>query len=373
MRSREVVLLSGGVILGMESVEVDARVGWVGVVEGRIEMVSFDEAEAESFRQRYEQVKEVDCRGRVVMPGLINTHCHISMTLMRNYADDHELMDWLNNYIWPFEALQSDEDIAAGARLGVAELLLGGCTTFVDMYWNEWVIAQVVKQMGGRAHLCEAVLDGRESLFVEGLVKLVAEASECDRVSCGVGPHAPYTCSPETMKLAKTQADKYGIAYTIHLSETDGERAMIEERYGCSPLDYVERAGMLNEQMILAHTIHVTDEEIERIAKSGASVAHNPQSNMKLASGVAPVAKMMRQGVNCTVATDGACSNNDLDMWDEMRSASMLQRVVERDPMALKAYEVLRMATYGAAKALGRSDLGVVKEGAVADIVIVDL
>ncbi|MFI3303710.1 MAG: amidohydrolase [Rikenellaceae bacterium] len=367
------ILLSEGEILTMkEQTTPTPQTGWVGVVDNRIAMVSYDSTDADNFRDAGE-CREIDCRGMVIMPGLVNTHTHIPMTLMRNYADDMELMEWLTGYIWKFEAQLSEEDIAAGTRLGIAELLLGGCTSFVDMYWSEYAIAEVTRQMGARALLCESILDGRDELFVRDMDRLRSVTEGCSRVRCGVAPHAPYTCSPATLEIARDYAEKHNLPITIHLSETPSERPGIEEKYGCSPLSYIEKAGVVKESTILAHCVYIEEQEMERIAQSGAAVAHNAQSNLKLASGVAPISQMKDKGMNCTIATDGASSNNDLDMWEEMRTTALVQRVKEMNPTVLPAYDLLKMATVNGAKALGYSDLGVVECGALADLIVVDI
>ncbi|MFR9635332.1 MAG: amidohydrolase [Rikenellaceae bacterium] len=371
---KRTILLSKGAILTMTQTEpTPPKEGYVGVVDGRVSMVSYTATEGKAFLKEHPNAEVIDCEGCVIMPGLINTHCHIAMTLMRNMADDMELMEWLTKHIWPFEAKLTDEDIAAGTRLGVAEMLMGGTTTFVDMYWSEYKIAEVVKQMGIRAVLTESVLDGREELFVRDMDRLREAADGEHRIIVGVGPHAPYTCSPATLQLTVEYAKKYNLPITTHLSETVGERVTIEERYGCSPLEYINKYGLLNSRTILAHSIHLIDDEIAKIAEVGASVAHNAQSNMKLASGVAPIAKMVECGVNATIATDGASSNNDLDMWEEMRTTQFLQRVTSLNALALPAYETLRMATVNGARAIGlEGELGVIAEGALADIIVVD-
>ncbi len=366
------ILLAESEILTMrEDANPTPRRGWVGVEGERIVMVSYDAEEAEAFAKGGE-CRVIDCRGMVVMPGLVNTHTHIPMTLMRNYADDMELMEWLTGYIWKFESKLSEADIESGTRLGVAESLLGGCTSIVDMYWSEYAIARVVKEMGIRAQLTESILDGRSDLFVRDMDRLRKEAEGCSRITCGVSPHAPYTCSAETLDIARSYAEKHNLAISIHLSETEFEVATIRERYDMTPLEYLEKAGIVKEGTILAHCIYLNPDEMERIAKSGAAVAHNAQSNLKLASGIAPISQMAENGVLCSIATDGASSNNDLDMWEEIRTAALLQRVKEMNPTVMPAYEVLKMATVNGAKAMGYDDLGVVEQGALADLIVVD-
>ncbi len=373
---KKAILLSGGVILTMqdEAEATNPKVGSIGVVDGKIEMICFaQENEEAKFKAKYPDCKVIECEGKVIMPGLINTHTHVSMTLMRNYADDMELMEWLTKHIWPFEGKLSDEDIAAGARLGIAEMLLGGCTTFVDMYWSEFAIAREVERMGARALLAESILDGREGLFVRDMDRLREAAASSSRVECAVAPHAPYTCSPATLKIARDYAEQHNLPIMIHLSETTAERDIIAERYGCSPAKYLDQEGIITDSTILAHAVYLSDEDIKLVAARGASLSHNAQSNLKLASGIAPVAKYMREGVNCSIGTDGASSNNDLNMWEELRTASLLQRVVEMDPAALTAYETLKMATVYGAKTISRDDLGVLSEGSTADIIVVDM
>ncbi len=358
-----------------DSPEVQPQRGWVGVVDNKIEMVSYDSSSAEMFMQRYPSVEEINCRGKVVMPGLINTHTHVSMTIMRNYADDKEINEWLRDYIWVFESYQCDDDIVAGSRLGIAEMLLGGTTTFVDMYMTCQNIAQPVKEMGIRAQLGECVIveEGLDATM-SNIDRALEIADGCSRLTIGVDPHAPYTCTPKMLDRAKAKSVECGLPISTHLLEGVHERELIFDRYGLNPLQYLDRHGILGERTILDHSIHLSSEDIDLIVERGCSVSHSPQSNMKLASGVAPVVEMMRQGVNVTLSTDGASSNNDLDMWEEMRTAVLLQRVTLRDSMAMSAYDALRMVTVNGAKAIGREgELGIVTEGALADLIVVDM
>ncbi len=374
----ERTLLANGKILAMSSQsEQMPTIGWVGIEGDRIKMVSYDEAEAMAWADgdgADESVvtEVVNCAGCIVMPGLINTHSHISMTLLRNYADDMELHTWLNDYIWPFEAHLTTDDIYNGAKLAIVEMLLSGTTTFVDMYFKEYIIAQAVDELGIRALLTETLLDFNVDGFTEAADQLREAAAKYPRVMAGIAPHAPYTCSPEQLQLAVEYAERYDLPLTIHLSETASEREMIESKYSLSPLAYLQKHGVISRRTILAHSIYLTEQEIDQIAESGASIAHNAQSNMKLASGVAPIVEMQKRGVNCTIATDGVSSNNDLDMWDEMRSAALLQRVTTLSPTVMRPYEVLYMATRGGAQAIGRDDLGEISVGKRADIIVVD-
>ncbi len=337
----------------------------------RIVKISTSSGEIQELMLRADE--SVDCMGRVVMPGLINTHTHASMTLMRNLYEDMDLMTWLNDHVWRFEALQSDDDIEAGARLSIAEMLLGGTTTFVDMYFSMARVARACEDMGIRALLTETAIVGREESFCRALDELVEVAKSSSLVRVGVAPHAPYTVPPATAEVVVERAARYDIPINTHLWEAPTEEGIIRDAYDLTPAEYFDRCGVLRPNTILAHCVHLTDEAIDVVAQRGCSVAHCPESNMKLASGVAPLVKMHRRGVNCTIGTDGVCSNNDLDMWGEMRSAALLQRVATLDPVAIPAFEMLKMATVNGAKAIGmEGELGVLREGAIADIIVVD-
>ncbi len=361
-------------ILSMTHATPSIMLGAVGVVDSRIVMVSDSQPRIEAFEAEHPNLRRIDCERKLLMPGLINAHTHLSMTLERSSGDDVELMEWLNKIVWPFEAMQSEDDIEAGARLGVAEMLLGGTTSFVDMYWSELRVAEVVDQMGIRAMLGECCLDGAPmERYHEVLPKLVERASKCDRISVVVSPHAPYTCPPVVLKRCVELANEHSLPLNIHLAETLDETKTIAEIYDMTPTEYIDSCGVLTPSTILAHSIHLSDSDIEIIKQRGATVVHNPQCNMKISSGVARIPELLAAGVNCALGTDGVCSNNDLDMWDEMRTASFLHKLTSNDPTTMPAYEVLRMATVGGAKAMGMDgELGIIAEGALADIVVLN-
>ncbi len=342
----------------------------VGIAGNRIALISNDEAAIDRFRADHAGCREIECTGRILMPGLINTHGHIAMTLQRSYADDIALMEWLNERIWPFEARQTPDDIACGAELGIAEMLLGGTTSFVDMYWHEAEVARVAERTGIRALLCASCLDSNMEAFEADFEKLAANASP--RVRAGVGPHAPYSVSAENLRHCRALADWYAVPLTIHVAETRDELKIVRERSGLTPVQYLASLGIFDGPTIAAHCIHLTDDDIEMLRRRGVQVAHNPTSNMKMGSGIAPVCKMLEAGVAVSVGTDGCCSNNDVDMWEEMRNASFLQKVTTMNPLALPAYKVLEMATVGGAVAMGYDDLGMIREGALADLIVID-
>jgi len=347
--------------------------GSVGISGSRIEFASADPADAERFLRANPGAREIDCSHKIVMPGLINTHCHVSMTLQRCSADDLALMEWLNDHIWPFEARQTAADIELGARLGVAEMLLGGVTSFVDMYWHEASVFEAVRDMGMRALLTASTLDANLDECERDLEALLPKVEGCGRIEAGLSPHAAYSCSPDTLLRTRELCDRYGLRMTTHIAETLDERRIVAERYGRTPVEHYDALGLLDDRLIAAHCIHLSDGDIDILRRRGVHVSHNPSSNMKIASGIAPVERMLRAGINCTIGTDGTCSNNDLDMWEEMRCASFLQKVSTMDPLAAPAHDILRMATVNGAKALGREgELGIIAPGALADVIVID-
>lgn len=371
-------LFSQATVLPMTTVDQAFRTftGWVGVDHNRIVMVTDSEAQAAAFRAAHPDLREIDCRGRLLMPGLINTHCHAAMTLQRSYADDLSLMTWLHDYIWPFEAQQTPEEVVLGMKLGVVEMLLGGITSFVDMYFSESHCVAAVEELGIRAVLGCSYFDANaEEAFreVDEAVRLASSGS--GRVRIAVAPHAPYTVSPDNLRRGKALADRYGLSLMVHAAETQDEVRIVRERYGRTPVEHLDALGLLDGRCIAAHCIHVTEAEIETLAQRRVTVSHNPQSNMKISSGVAPIERFRAAGALVTVATDGPCSNNDLDLFEELRTAAFLQKSATGDPTALPAFEALRMATANGARAMGYADgeLGVIREGALADLIVVDL
>ncbi len=346
--------------------------GWVGVVGNRIALLTDSGAEADRFRLDHPDCREIDCRGRVVMPGLVNTHCHVAMTLQRNYADDIPLMAWLNDHIWPFEAQQTPDEVALGAELGIVEMLLGGVTSFVDMYWDENRIADSALKLGIRALLCPSCLDSNMESFERDLEALLPKCT--DRVRAGVGPHAPYTVSKENFLRVKALAERHNLPMMVHVAETEAEMAFVVGQTGMRPVAWLDSLGLLNERLIAAHCVYVDRQDRQTLLERGVKIAHNPSSNMKISSGIAPIEKCLEEGLRPTIGTDGPCSNNDLDMWEEMRNTSFLGKVSSMNPLVLPAEEVLKMATRYGAEALGHGgELGIIREGALADLIVIDL
>ena len=374
------ILIKNALVLPMTAAAGEEKKyyrGSVGIAGNRIAFAGDDPQRERAFEAEHEgTLKIVDGSGMLVMPGLINLHNHVSMSLMRGYADDMALMPWLTEKIWPFEALLTGDDIYMGAQLGIAEMLLGGTTTFVDMYWHADRVSDAVLDSGIRAVVCPTFFDSAYDAFAAEAPRIIEtyDGAGNGRLGIRIAPHAPYSCSPEHIRGALAICSRYGIGLHTHLSETQDENRIIRERYGKTPTQYYRDLGMFDHPTLAVHCVHMTDDDLDILQRHGVSVGHNPQSNMKLASGIAPVAEMLRRGMNVGIGTDGPCSNNDLDMWDELRTASLLQKVATGDPCALPAYETMQMATVNGARALGREgELGIVAEGALADVILVRL
>lgn len=373
------LLIKGCTILPMTASESDPCkyfVGNIGIADGKILFADAEPASVDRFRARsHEPLEEIEGEGMVALPGFINLHNHVSMSLMRSYADDMPLMPWLNDKIWPFEAKLNGEDIYLGAKLGIAEMLLGGTTTFVDMYWHSDRVADAVSEMGIRGVVCPSFVGANYDNFEPEAIRMAEKyGSKKGRIQIMLAPHAAYTCPPDTLKKALKIADRYGLGIQIHVSETLDEQRMIREQYGKTPVAHLRDVGLFERPVLAAHCVYVDEADMEIMARCGVSVAHNPQSNMKLASGIAPVSRMLEAGINVGIGTDGPSSNNDLDMWEELRTASLLQKVATLNPCVLTAYQTLRMATVHGAKAIGREgELGVIAPGALADLMLVDM
>ena len=324
---------------------------------------------------------EVDGEGKIVLPGLINTHTHLSMVLFRGYADDMQLQDWLQKKIWPVEARLTPDACYQGALLGCAEMIMSGTTTFMDMYFNMEDVARAVKESGLRALLSYGIID----LFDSGKARAEQEKSrrffeyvrslETPRIQFALGPHAPYTCSPETLLWAKEFADKNGVINHIHIAETRKEQADSQKQHGARVVEYLDKIGALSNRMLAAHCVWLTKSEVTILAKTGVRVAHCPVSNMKLASGgVSPLPEMFEGGIPVGLGTDGAASNNSLDMFDTMKVCALLHKAHRWDPTVLDAQKTLDLATIEGARALGIQDeVGTIEVGKRADIIMLDM
>jgi 5-methylthioadenosine/S-adenosylhomocysteine deaminase len=321
----------------------------------------------------------IDARGGIVMPGLVNTHTHAAMTLFRGLADDLPLMNWLNDHIFPAEAALDDRKVHSGALLACAEMILSGTTTFCDMYLFEDAVARAARQAGMRAVVGEVLFDFPSPHYgpIEkgfAYIEKLLEAYHGDPlVTVAVEPHSPYLCAPAVLTRASDLARSRGVPLVIHLSETAAEVAALQQRYGRTPVEHLEALGVLAPNVLACHCVALTAEDIRRLKRHDVKVSHNPESNMKLASGVAPVPQLLAAGVCVGLGTDGAASNNNLDLFLEMDTAAKLHKVQGLDPTVLDADTVLRMATLDGARALGLSGrIGSIEPGKKADLIIVD-
>jgi 5-methylthioadenosine/S-adenosylhomocysteine deaminase len=347
-------------------------------IEGR-DIVAVDRVD--TIAAAYTSSDTLDANGAVVMPGLINTHTHAPMVLFRGLADDLALMDWLQKYIFPAEAKTvSPEFVRAGTRLAALEMIESGTTTYTDMYYFEDEIARVTKAAGLRGVLGETIIqfpvaDAKTPADSLGRTeKYAAEFAHDELITPAVAPHAMYTLDADTLKACRALADRLKIPVIIHLAETKDEIKTAREKYGSTPTEYLESLGFWGPRTLAAHAVHLTDGEIKLLARRHVGVSHNPESNMKLASGTAPVQALQSAGVPVGLGTDGAASNNDLDMFEAMRQAAFLHKLVSDDPRAIPAPLAIRMATIDGARALGMEhEIGSLEPGKRADVIVVSM
>lgn len=320
-----------------------------------------------------------DAEGMFVMPGFINTHTHVPMTMLRGYADDLTLQVWLTKHIFPAEArLVNLENVRIATRLAFIEMIKSGTTCFNDMYFFEDVIGEEAKKAGIRAVVGESLIDFPTPSFQsvdEGLDRceaLIRQWQGDPIIHPSVCAHAPYTCSKETLQKTKQLADKYGTLFQIHVSETRKEVEDIQTKYGMRSAEYLHSIGLLGQNVIAAHCVWLDQHEIELMAYSGTSIGHCPKSNLKLASGIADIDTYTKAGITVGIGTDGTASNNTLDMVEEMRFAALLAKVINYNPEAVNARTALQMATINGAKALGLDKItGSLEIGKSADLIMV--
>ncbi|MCL2677954.1 MAG: amidohydrolase [Clostridiales bacterium] len=321
--------------------------------------------------------KVISGEKRLVMPGLINAHGHAAMSLFRGYADDMDLMSWLKKKIWPIEAKLRPQDVYHGACLAMLEMIKSGTTAFADMYFHMERVAQAAVEAGLRASLCEGLtsLPGeRDKLPLAVDFALNWRGQGGGLITAMLGPHAPYTCPPLYLEKVLKQAALHDLPLHIHLAETKEEVAQILEAYGRRPARLMAEIGLFDAPHVLAaHGVFIAEEEMPLLASGKVSVAHNPRSNMKLASGIAPVSGLLQAGVNVALGTDSACSNNNLDMFQELRAAALLAKLKDSDPKALPAAQALKLATVNGAQALALPDVGTLSPGMKADMILLDL
>ncbi len=329
---------------------------------------------------KYPQAELLACPYGLIMPGLVNVHTHAAMSCFRGLADDLPLMDWLTRHIFPREARLTKEIVYYSTLLSLCEMIKSGTTSFNDMYLFNKEAARAAADAGMRAWIGEGFFDFPSPNYGElenGFVyaeELFSDYEDSDLINITVNPHAVYTCSPALLQRAAALAERNNALLHIHLAETRDEMQGCVERYGCTPARHLERLELLNERVVAAHCVMLDDEEIALLAQRGVKVAHCPKSNMKLASGIAPVQKMLNSGLSVGIGTDGSASNNDVDMFGEMSTAAKLHKVRDFDPTAMSAETVLRAATLGGAAVLGAADkIGSIEIGKKADMIMLDL
>jgi len=371
------LIVSGGTVVTMDEGRRVIEDGAVAVRGGRIVAVG----RRVDIARRFSAPEVIDAAGKAVIPGLINGHTHVPMVLFRGIADDLDLNEWLTKFIFPAEAKNvTEEFVRVGTQLGLAEMIRGGTTTYCDMYYFEDAIADETARAGVRGLLGETVIDfpvPDNKTWAEAMRYTEAFLSKWRGhalVTPAVAPHAPYTVSEEHLREVRAMSDRLGAAVVIHVSETRKEVDDISKQKGARPVEYLARIGFLSPRTVAAHTVHIDEAEIGLLKRHGVGSVHNPESNMKLASGVAPVPQMLRAGVLVGLGTDGAASNNDLSMWEAMDAAAKLHKLSSNDPRVVPAEDALALATIGGARALHMADrIGSLEEGKRADLVVVDL
>lgn len=362
-------------ILTMDDARPVLRGGFVGVKAGKIVYVGDHKPPEDAKR-------EIDCAKKALMPGLINTHAHTAMCVMRGYADDYTLQEWLFDRVFPVEARLDERAVLAGARLGFAEMLRTGTTSVSDMYYFQTAVAELALEVGIRASLCNAVValgsgfDYENDRSTQETRALIADyhGAGGGRIRADVSIHAEYTSPPEVWRRVAELGQKHGLNMHVHLSETKKEHDDCVQKYGKTPARRFAENGVFDLKTIAAHCVWVSGDDMDLFARHGVSCAHNPVSNLKLASGIAPVREMLSRGVNVSLGTDGCCSNNTHDLFEEIKLAALLAKGTALDPTAMPAYQALKLATVNGARAQGReNEVGRIKEGLEADIILVDL
>jgi 5-methylthioadenosine/S-adenosylhomocysteine deaminase len=371
------IVISGGTVVTMDASRRVIEDGAVAVRGDSIAAVGTRAEVAARFAAR----RTIDARGRIVLPGLINAHSHAPMTLLRGIADDLTLQEWLEKFIFPAEARNVTADFVAwGTRLAALEMIRGGTTTFADMYYFEDRIAEVTREAGMRGVLGETILDfpapdnKNRAAMLAYTEKFLLRWRGDALIRPAVAPHAPYTNSPETLRLAAALARKHKAPILIHLSETKRENDEIQWKYGATPSEHLESLGVLGPDVLAAHCVWLSDDDIRLLARRDVGCSHNPSSNMMLASGAAPVGKMLAAGLRLGLGTDGAAGNNDLNMFEEMDLAAKLQKIARMDPQALSAQQAVELATIGGARALHMEEsIGSLEAGKRADVIVAGL
>jgi 5-methylthioadenosine/S-adenosylhomocysteine deaminase len=372
--NRPDILIRNGTILTMDEENTVIPDGSLTISEDTIRFVGSNSDASMDAK------KILDAEGGLILPGLINSHTHAAMSLFRGLADDLPLMDWLNGYIFPVESKMNAEFVKIGTLLACAEMIMSGTTTFCDMYLFEDEVADAARKAGMRCLVGEVLYDfpsPNYGLIEDGLrytKSLIQKWRDDPLVSIAVEPHSLYTCSPELLTASNAIALDYHVPLIIHVAETLSEIAEVKKRYGKGPIEHLHSLGILGPHLIADHCVYLDERDIERIAEHGVKAVDNPESNMKLASGISPVPEMLAAGVTVGLGTDGCASNNNLDLFGEMDMAAKCHKIQNLDPTVMNALTVVRMATIEGAKALGIDMVtGSLEVGKKADIIVLDM
>jgi len=367
------ILVHNGTILTMDSQNNIIHNGMVAISGSTISYIGKDK------KNSIKAKKDLDTQGGLILPGLINSHTHAAMSLFRGLADDLPLMEWLHNYIFPVEGKMDADFVRVGTLLACAEMILSGTTTFCDMYLFEDEVARAAKEVGMRSVVGEVIYDfpspnygtlEKGFIYTEALI----ERWEQDPlINIAVEPHSLFTCGEELLRKANDLALKRGVPLILHLAETKEEVYEIEKRFRKRPVQHLKDLGLLGSHLIVDHCVHINKSEMELLAENNVCIVHNPESNMKLASGIAPVPDMIAKGITVGLGTDGCASNNNLDLFGEMDMAAKLHKVNNLDPTVMNAQTLVEMATIDGAKVLGLEKItGSLEVGKRADLIVID-
>lgn len=371
------LIIKAGLLVSMTENQKWVNNVYVMISRGEIKKITKDWNRNEVYTSEY-----IDATEGIVMPGLINCHTHLAMTLLRGIADDMPLRKWLFEKIFPLESrIMNPDSVYIGALLGCAELIWHGTTCIADGYFFPDSTIKALSKAGLRGVVAQGIIDFPSPDVPEPKKNLVVAQHFLQKwkgyselINPGIFCHSPYTCSEDTLKKAKQMAEKYNTPLQIHLSETIQEVKDIKYKTGKRPVHYLDHIGVLEENTIAAHAIHLDDDEIRLVAEKGVKIVHVPESNMKLTSGIAPLVKFVNNGIAVGIGTDGSASNNNLNLFCEMDIAAKLSKVITKDPKCLDSYTILKMATLWGAEVIGMEDkIGTIEEGKAADMVVLDL
>ena len=363
-------LIKNALILTMNKNNDDILNGFIGIKGDSI-------VYAGQIDPKVKYKTSINARGNIVMPGLIHAHTHSPMSIYRGLADDIALFDWLNNHIWPVEKkFVTEENIGLASELSIAEMIKSGTTTFNDMYFYSNITGKKAKEIGMRAVLGEAIIDIPKSVYKISEHYWINTAEKADNnglIRTSIVPHSPYSCSEEILKNIKAVSKKHKVLIHTHISETKNEVEQIKNKFGMTPVEYLDSLNFLDKNTIAVHCVVLSDKDIEILSKRNVKIVHCPQSNLKLASGIARIKDMKKAGLTIALGTDGPASNNSLDMFAEMKIAAILHKGINNDPTAMSAKEVVKMATVNGAVSLGLENItGSIEVGKKADLIIVD-